>query len=168
MGFVSFLKIYANHNSAKRNFIYNLLIEGKALSQAQRPLRAKISLQKACVPIHIRQNTEITLYTYEIQKLFKYGGKNNHFTSSDITGIHVEFSNFKFGDNCLCKMYNKYTKIFLFKRLIKCVILLQLVKFYYLYLHVRIFPSLKEFVEWCKKYDVMMYTVCAIFNVMNT
>lgn len=37
------------------------------------------------------KNIEIILYTYEVEKKFKYGGKKNHFMHSDITRIRVEF-----------------------------------------------------------------------------
>lgn len=63
------------------------------------------------------KNIEIILYNYEVEKIFQYGGKKNHFMHSDIILNSESFTctNFMFGNNCLwCKMSNKHTQTYLF------------------------------------------------------
>lgn len=47
---------------------------------------------------------EITIYTYEAEKLFQDGDKKNDFTRSDIIWMNT---NFTFGDN-LSILFNKW------------------------------------------------------------
>lgn len=70
-------------------------MEGEDLS------RAPMAPESESLPYRlVNTNTiEITIYTYELEKHFKDGGKT-HFMSSDIYGIHVEFRTYiTFGDN---------------------------------------------------------------------
>lgn len=60
---------------------------------------------------YIYQTIEITLFTYELEKLFQDGGKQNHFTRSNITAIHDKSetrTHFTFSDSCqYCLKINK-------------------------------------------------------------
>lgn len=79
-------------------------------------------------------------------------------------------TNFTFGDNCLrCKMINRHTKMFLFKRFLKYVILLQLLLFIYLILKCLDinFATLTEIVKWCLPLLIWSYNVDWVHNIQH-